>query len=77
MSDQYRAIGETAGKIYQALEGTGTRALAELQKEIKVSDPVLFHQAIGWLAREGKIELGKKGSQITLALCGASARGCC
>ena len=77
MQDQYQPIGETAGKIYQALESSGMRTLTELQKEIKVSDAALFHQAIGWLAREDKIAFSKKGNQAALELYGASTKTCC
>ncbi len=76
MQEQCQKIGETAGKIYKALETSGGRAVDALPKEIGVSDAALFNQAIGWLCREGKLSLEKKGTgtQVTLA---ASSGACC
>jgi len=68
MQEQYWAIGETAGKIYRELDGAGELTAASLQKKIDVKDNPLFWQAIGWLAREGKIGFTRKGRQTTLSL---------
>ena len=65
--EQCHRIGETAGKIYQSLQ-KGSKTLAKLQKDIAVTDSVLFHQAIGWLARESKIKFCKEGRSMTVAL---------
>lgn len=69
--EQYQMIGETAGKIYRALENKGAFPTATLQKEIEVSDAALFHQALGWLAREDKVNFEKKGKGIILSLTGS------
>lgn len=42
MREQYQTIGETAGKIYWALEKNGAMETASLQKEINVPDSALF-----------------------------------
>jgi hypothetical protein len=68
MQDQYHPIGEVAGKIYRALEGADEKTLQALQKEIKVSDSALFHQALGWLAREEKICLKNAGKSAKVSL---------
>ena len=60
MQEQYNSIGETAGKIYRALEKNGPTEDAALRKEIEASDAALFNQAVGWLAREDKINFEKK-----------------
>lgn len=65
--DQYGAIGETAGKIYQSLQ-KGAKTMAKLQKDIAIGDETLFYQAIGWLARESKIKFAKEGRSITVSL---------
>ena len=73
MQEQYHAIGETAGKIYKALENNNEeKTVNTLQKEIKVSDPELVHQALGWLAREGKLNLkgAEKNLKVSLATVG-------
>ena len=49
-------IGKVAGAIWRALETNGQMTLAKLKKEVD-SGPSLFDWAIGWLAREDKIEL--------------------
>jgi hypothetical protein len=65
--EQYHVIGETAGKIYQSLQKSA-KTVAKLQKDTAVSDNALFHQAIGWLARESKIKFCKEGRSVTLTL---------
>jgi len=68
MQEQYQAIGETAGKIYRGLEKNGTMETALLQKEINVQDSALFNQALGWLAREDKIDFRKNGKTWAVSL---------
>ena len=71
MNGEYYAIGETAGKIYRVLEKGGTGTFISLQKETGVSDHALFHQALGWLAREEKVTWQKKGKTFEVSLVGA------
>lgn len=68
MQEQYYFIGEIAGKIYQTLEKEGALAPSKLQKEIGVEDSALFNQAIGWLAREEKINVAKQGRSTKVSL---------
>ncbi len=75
MQEQYLAIGETAGKIYKALE-KGDKTTEDLAKEIQVNDPALLHQAIGWLAREGKIRFELNYRPNRLSLIGAGVISC-
>ncbi len=75
MQEQCQRIGETAGKIYKALEN-GAKALAVLPKEAQVNDAALFNQAIGWLCREGKLNLEKNGTSVQVTLA-ASSGVCC
>ena len=49
-------IGKVAGCIWHALEANGQMTLAKLKKEVAADGP-FFEWAIGWLAREDKIEL--------------------
>lgn len=49
-------IGKAAGEIWHVLDGRGGLSLAQLKKEAKGKTPV-FDWAIGWLAREHKIEI--------------------
>lgn len=67
MQEQYYGIGETAGKIYKTLDQKGEMTLAKLLKEVG-TDEALFHQAIGWLARENNINFGKIGKIAKVSL---------
>ncbi len=77
MNEQCTRIGETAGKIYQILEKKGELALETLSKESGISDTALLNQAIGWLCREDKLHLEKKGLGTYLSLVTSSTHGCC
>jgi len=61
------AIGETAGKVWKFLQQNGEANLNQIKKNVK-ADPNLILQAIGWLAREDKLMVGKKDRYITYAL---------
>ena len=71
MQEQNHVIGETAGKIYRILEKSSAMEPASLQKEAGVTDSALFNQALGWLAREDKIDFQKKLRGWTVSLAGA------
>jgi len=60
-------IGETAGEVWKFLEENGEANLTQLKKGVK-ADPNLILQAIGWLAREDKLQIEKKDRFITYAL---------
>jgi hypothetical protein len=60
-------IGETAGKVWKFLNEKGETNLTQLKKGVK-ADPNLILQAIGWLAREDKLQINKKERFITYAL---------
>lgn len=49
-------IGETAGAIWKALAEQGPLSMARLIKEVDAPRDVVM-QAIGWLAREDKIDI--------------------
>ena len=49
-------IGLVAGAIWKTLDANGEMTLTSLRKEI-AAENMLFDWAIGWLAREDKIEL--------------------
>jgi RecB family endonuclease NucS len=61
------AIGETAGKVWKFLKQHDEANLNQIKKNVK-ADPNLILQAIGWLAREDKLIVGKKDRYITYAL---------
>ena len=61
------SIGETAGKVWKFLDQKGEVTLNQMKKGIK-ADPNLILQAIGWLAREDKLIIGKKERFVTYSL---------
>jgi len=60
-------VGETAGKIWHVLTDLGPQSLAQLKKKVNGSGE-LVDFALGWLAREDKIDitLEKKSFKVTL-----------
>jgi hypothetical protein len=62
-------IGTMAGAIWRALDANGETTLAKLKKELKAASPV-FDWAIGWLAREDKIELTQENRTVRVCLKG-------
>jgi len=60
-------IGETAGKVWHLLSDEGPQTLAQLKKKLNGTGDVVS-LALGWLAREDKVEiqLDKKNYWISL-----------
>lgn len=48
-------VGETAGEVYRLLENEGPLTTAQLKKKVGAKGEMLSY-ALGWLAREDKIE---------------------
>jgi hypothetical protein len=66
-------IGAVAGAVWHALDANGEITLAKLKKEVMADGP-LFDWAIGWLAREDKIELARERRSIRVSLKGRDAQ---
>lgn len=49
-------VGETAGAIWNLLDRNGPQTLAQLRKKLN-GDGELTNFAVGWLAREEKVEI--------------------
>ncbi len=60
-------VGETAGLIWQAIDSQGALKLTALKKQLKLSDTIM-HMALGWLAREDKIEMTAAGRSFLVQL---------
>ena len=58
---------ETAGKTWQFLGKNGETAVSDLPKFIKEKDEIVL-QALGWLAREDKINYSSKNKKEFVAL---------
>jgi hypothetical protein len=61
-------IGTTAGVVWQALSDNGPVSFAKLVKLVGAPRDVVM-QAVGWLAREGKVSIddSRRGRIIGLA----------
>jgi len=61
------SIGEVAGEVWNALSENGPMTMAKLVKAVgEPRDAVM--QAIGWLAREGKLNIEDQGRNRMIAL---------
>ncbi len=60
-------IGKTAGEIWNLLATTGGISLAKLAKQVD-SPRDLVMQAVGWLARENKIQIIENKRVKTISL---------
>jgi hypothetical protein len=60
-------VGETAGLIWQAIDSQGPLKATALKKLLKTNDMIL-NMALGWLAREDKIEMTASGRTFLVQL---------
>jgi len=60
-------IGETAGRVWDVLKDKKEMSLSQIPKAVKEKD-VLVYQALGWLAREDKIQYNTKGNKTMVTL---------
>lgn len=67
MSVALQQIGETAGTVWRALSEHGSMSLAKVVERVGGNRDLVM-QAIGWLAREGKLEISetKRGRVLSL-----------
>ncbi len=60
-------IGETAGLVWHTLDENGPIALTKLAKMVDAPRDTVM-QAIGWLARESKIDIEENGRSRVIVL---------
>ncbi len=60
-------IGTTAGKIWKTLHEQGEYSITQLTKVLKEKSATV-NQALGWLAKEGKIRFLRKGGKEVVTL---------
>ena len=60
-------IGTLAGKIWETLQKNGEVNITQLSKNLTAKSTEVY-QALGWLAREDKINYSTKGSKIFVSL---------
>ncbi len=63
------AIGEAAGSSWRYLEQHGETTLSELKQGTKLSDQLLL-MALGWLARENKLNFVHDRRSLKVSLKG-------
>jgi hypothetical protein len=59
-----KLIGTNAGLIWRALNKSGRMNVKDLKKETKIRSEKNLFAAIGWLAKEEKIDLEEKEGEI-------------
>jgi len=60
-------VGETAGKIWNVLNDEGPQTIAQLKKKLNGSGELLSY-ALGWLAREDKVDITQEKKMVKVAL---------
>jgi len=60
-------VGFIAGDIFAHLYKKGEASFNDLKSELKLT-PAMLGMAVGWLARENKIQITKKGAGYLLKL---------
>jgi hypothetical protein len=60
-------VGETAGRIWHLLNDEGPQTIAQLKKKLNGSGEVLSF-ALGWLAREDKVDITQEKKTVKVAL---------
>ncbi len=60
-------VGETAGKVWELLARDGPQTLAQAKKKLDVANELL-NFAIGWLAREDKVDISRDKKDIRVQL---------
>lgn len=60
-------IGETAGRVWRTLAENGELSAARLSKLVGEKETTI-QMAIGWLAREDKVEFYEKAGKMTVGI---------
>ena len=60
-------IGTTAGQIWQYLNENGESTVAKMTKDLDLNAN-FAQMGIGWLAKEGKVDVSKKGTSTKVKL---------
>ncbi len=68
MDDLGAEIGQAAGEVWRALEGaTGWTTATQIRNRTSLSSDML-QRALGWLAREGKVQFEVSGKVVKVML---------
>ncbi|MDR1102580.1 MAG: winged helix-turn-helix domain-containing protein [Tannerella sp.] len=61
-------IGTNAGLVWRALNKCGRMSVKDIKKETKIRKEKDVYTAIGWLAKEGKIDLSEQEGETSIWL---------
>ena len=64
---EIKRIGETAGMVWNFLQSNGDCSLSALEKGVEAPRSMVS-MAVGWLAREGKIEVKDDKRAVRIVL---------
>lgn len=67
MQELQEQIGFTAGEIYNYLSDKGEATFSKIKKELDLKGN-FADLGLGWLAREDKVEISKKGASVNVRL---------
>ena len=67
MQELQELIGQSAGQIYNYLNSNGESTFSKMKKELDLKGN-FADLGLGWLAREDKVEISKKGASVSVRL---------
>ena len=67
MQELQEQIGMSAGQIYNYLFDNGETTFSKIKKELDLKGN-FADLGLGWLAREDKVEISKKGASVNVKL---------
>ncbi len=67
MQELQEQIGQSAGQIYNYLNSNGESTISKMKKELDLKGN-FADLGLGWLAREDKVEISKKGASVSVRL---------
>ncbi len=67
MQELLEKIGQSAGQIYNYLNDNGESSFSKMKKELDLKSN-FADLGLGWLAREDKVEISKKGTSVNVRL---------
>ncbi len=60
-------IGTSAGEIYNYLSSNGTTSFSKIKKDLDLKGN-FADLGLGWLAREDKVHISKRGTSVSVSL---------
>ena len=67
MAELMEEIGTSAGEIYNYFDVNGTVTFSKMKKDLDLKGN-FADLGLGWLARENKVNITKKGTSVSVSL---------